>query len=369
MERFVRSESAGKKDAVALEQCIMEKGKPATSGSKMLNNFTAPFDAEVVSRLNATDTSIAGRVEMREFAVGGSFFDTQFGSPAIEALLAGDAGFALCSDVFGEIRSKAPMAGLAYIHPTYGSVSRYGLIPLAASMDQIGVLCKGLEAGFQLLSKIAGSDLKDGAMLSEKEYEYTKINRRLRIGIPTKIVALASEADQTAIKSFCANFETENIDLTHFEIAKQVMTILAFAEASNNISRYDGIKFGYRANEYKNLEELYVRSRSEGFGLPAKLAAIMGTYVLSRDQYESYYEKAMKVRRLIKNSFEFDKYDLIVLPLSISDDAYENLSLYALSPLAGLPSVSFQYEGQGIQLIANSKDENALITAWEVAQA
>jgi aspartyl-tRNA(Asn)/glutamyl-tRNA(Gln) amidotransferase subunit A len=144
------------------------------------------------------------------------------------------------------------------------------------------------------------------------------------------------------------------------------MYILCCAEISNNINRYDGIKFGHRARGFKNIDDLYVKTRTEGFGLETKFAAIMGAMVLSEGHYASYYENAMKIRRLIKESLRFDEYDIIVLPCKISEDPYENLALYSLAALVGLPSVSFMYKGSGIQLIADIKKESLLRTAWEV---
>ena len=292
---------------VILEDSIMQKGIPATVGSKMLENFIAPFDATVVTRLKENNIEITGRTKMSDFGLSGG--ET--------------CGLTLCNDLFGTYRR----AGICYIHPTYGTVSRYGLIPLAPSMDQIGVACKDLYEGFDLLSKIAGNDPNDGAMFPEKKYEYKVSDKKIKIA--------GSEV------------------LKYTDVYEQVMAILSCAEISNNLTRYDGIKFGYRTQNYKNLNDLYINTRSEAFGLQAKLVSIMGAVVLSRDNYSAYYEKAMKIRRLIKQSLRFDEYDVIELPTG-----YE-----MLAQLTGLPSISFN----GIQLIADVRNENALLTAWEVA--
>ena len=158
---------------------------------------------------------------------------------------------------------------------------------------------------------------------------------------------------------FIKEFSSTDIDLEYFDLYSQVMYILSSAEISNNLSRYDGIKFGYRASGYTDIDDLYTKTRSEGFGLDAKLTAIMGAVVLSKDHYGPYYEKAMKIRRLIKESINFDTYKVIVLPCRISDDPYENLASIHLL-LAGLLSVSFSYKGHGIQLVAGVKKENLL---------
>ncbi|HBN85054.1 MAG TPA: hypothetical protein DDZ89_14565, partial [Clostridiales bacterium] len=186
---------------------------------------------------------------------------------------------------------------------------------------------------------------------------------------PESIVNKADQETQSAIKEFAEKFNSVNVDLEYFDVYKQVMMILSCAEISNNISRYDGIKFGYRASGYKGIDDLYIKTRSEGLGVETKLAAIMGAMVLSKNQYTPYYEQATKIRRLIKESLRFDAYDIIVLPCCISEDPYENLSLFALPNLVGLPCASFSYKGQGIQLIANVKNENLISTAWEVCMA
>jgi len=317
-------------DHIVLEDCIMKKGRPATAGSKMLENFIAPFDATVVERLRGANIEAKGT---------------------------------LCNDLFGQYRKMAAEKGWCYIHPTYGTVSRYGLIPLASSMDQIGVLCENLADGFRILATIAGHDARDGAMFPEKSYRYKRIDKELAVCVPS---SLGKQAD--GVRAFAEKFTVVDKPLEYFDVYKQVMVILSCAEISNNISRYDGIKFGYRSSGVKNLEHLYTQSRTEALDLKAKLAAIMGGMVLSSEHYTAWYEKAMKIRRLIRQSLRFDQYDLIALPTSVGDDPYENLSLYALATLTGLPSVSFSYNGQGVQLVADVKNENALLTAWEVSQ-
>jgi len=214
-------------------------------------------------------------------------------------------------------------------------------------MDQIGIVCKDPAEGFSLLSAIAGHDPNDGAMFPEKNYTYKAEKKDLRWGILRPSVP----ATETIAKK--ANVKTEYID-NYADIYSQVMTILGFAEISNNISRYDGIKFGFRAANYKNLDELYVKTRTEGFGLEAKLVSVMGFLVLTQDYYTKYYEKALKIRRLIKEALRFDSYDVIAAPA----DSH-------LAVLAGLPSLTFSHEGSGVQLVADVKKENVLLSAWE----
>jgi len=292
-----------------LDDMIMQKGQPVTAGSKMLQNFPSPINATVVDKLTENGYEIVGRISMGEFGITSAEIDFQ-------------ADFILCNDLFGHYRKLAVDKGYFYIHPTYGTVSRYGLIPLDCSMDQIGVLCKDLRKGMALLDCISGNDPKDGAMLPS----FDRTQKAPKVAQPR---------------------------LEFSQAYKQVKYILNCAEISNNISRYDGVKFGYRAPDAKNLNELYIKSRSQGFGKHTKLTAITGTMLLTQDYYKPYYEKAMKIRRLIKESIHFDSYNIIQSEIN------------ELPQLAGLPSISFMHKGQATQLVANIKDENLLLSAWE----
>jgi aspartyl-tRNA(Asn)/glutamyl-tRNA(Gln) amidotransferase subunit A len=265
----------------------MRKGKPVTY-SKSLEGFIAPFDATAITRLK----------DPAEF-------------------------YNLHNDVFGHVRTGAAKQGKCYIRPTYGTVSRYGLIPTVCSMDQIGIVCKDPAEGFAVLEQIAGYDEKDGAMFPEKSYSYTKAD---------KAPIISREAPA-------------------YYVEQEVQCILMYAETMANLSRYDGIKFGYRTENYKGLEDLYIKTRTEAFGIEEKFATIMGAYVLSQENYERYYLKAMKIRRLIKQSLRFDEYDVLELPVASP-----------LALLCGLPSLTFG----DVQLVANVKNENALWAAWEV---
>ena len=354
--------------AAALEDSVMRKGSPVTAGSKIMEGFDSPFDATVVERLREAGIAIAGVTRMAEFGLP-AIAAAQGGlSGAVQAVQSG-AAFCLCNDLFGQYRREAAQNGLCYIHPTYGTVSRYGLIPVASSMDQIGVLCRDVKEGFALLSKIAGKDERDGAMLPQTLYTYAADREKLTVSVPAAILSRADEKAQAAIRAFAAKFDTVDKPVPHFDMLNRVQYALACAEISNNINRYDGVKFGYRSPQSQNLESLYLHSRTEGFGLETKLAAIMGSLVLSAEQYTPYYEKAMKIRRLVKQGLDFDGYDLLLLPVSLDGEAYGELSLFAAATLAGLPSVSFTFEDCGLQLIAKPCDENALYSAWEVARS
>lgn len=349
------------KYSAVLENTIMQKGHPATAGSKMLENFVSPIDATIVTSLKSAGVNIVGRVETSEFGVSGLFRDALKGDigacdigardigacdavardigtcdavacVAVACVADGKIDFAFCNDYTGAISRAAALHGVCYIHPTYGTVSRYGLIPAVSSMDQIGVICKTPKDGFWVLQMISGYDSKDGVMQKGTRCndDYTASYDHMRI----------------------KHLDPTSLELKYSDVYMQVMQILCCAELSNNISRYDGIKFGYRAKEYNGLRELYTKSRSEAFGEDVKLAAILGAMVLSHENYTRYYDKAMRIRRLIKDSLEFDKYDVIaekqengssVSPKNLSPSSPENCSpalLTILSRLCGLPSLT-----------------------------
>ncbi|MCL2003710.1 MAG: amidase family protein [Oscillospiraceae bacterium] len=266
------------------DDSIMRKGFPATAGSKMLENFIAPFTAEVLTRLDEP----AERAVLSEFGLSAP---GELPSPL------------LCNDVFGHVRRQAAKQGLCYLRPTYGTVSRYGLIPTACSMDQIGVAAKTPSEAFALLDKIrCGDDCRPPAAPP----------RRAAVTPP------------------------------YADVYDSVLHILAYAEISANISRYDGVKFGFRAEGYTDLDSLYTKTRTEGFGLEAKLSAMMGCLVLSREYYEIYYEKALKIRAAVKSALSFDEYDILELPVESH-----------LAVLCGLPSLTVD----GVQLAADAGGE------------
>ena len=386
-------------NCAALEDSIMHKGRAVTAGSRMLESFISPLEATVVTRLEEAGVAVIGKTRMDEFGAAGLFADASpEESGAVSAVADGVAAFALCNDYSGSVRQQAAARGVCYLHPTYGTVSRYGLIPAAPSMDQIGVVCKTPEDGFRALSMIAGHDPKDGAMINpdlgsgkqgsglrgqgqraesaqdlgtriqdlvetEDAWEQGAESRgrgsgsMLRIGVPLNV--LNRIKDDSALTEFVKGFDTVDIELKHFELYGQVMQILCCAEISSNLCRYDGIKFGYRADGYRDLNELYTKSRTEAFGTDVKLTAIVGAMVLSQENYDKYYDKAMRIRRLIKESLEFDKYDAIILPAPDAQSP-DRLALSVLPQLCGLPSITFPFSGGALTLVANAQCEDIL---------
>ena len=330
---------------VILEESIMQKGIPATAGSKMLENFVSPIDATVVTRLESAGAQIVGRAGMDEFGVSG-LFGTETITEAVGAVADGKADFALCNDYTGATGRAAAAQGVCYIHPTYGTVSRYGLIPAVVSMDQIGIVCKTPAEGFKALKIIAGYDPKDGMMSSAK-------------------------SPDNAVRPDSARHKVEYMEYKskYSGVFTQIMQILCSAELSNNISRYDGIKYGYRTKDYRGLQELYTKSRTEAFGADVKLALMLGAMVLSQENYTRYYDKAMRLRRLIKEEFEqgpgqecgHGERDGSMdgrgsSSVLIRPDSRNYPGCLTLSRLCGLPSVTTP----GCTYIANAGGEDAL---------
>lgn len=364
-EFFVTKYDAKEESSFALDDNIMVRGGLTTAGSKMLRNFVSPLQATVVDKLLAAGMELAGKTRLDEFAVPGIGEETcDVLSGAVGAVSEGLCRIALCNDVSGKVRRQAPGKGLYYIHPTYGTVSRFGLIPAVSSMDQIGIVCKNIDEGFNALGVIAGHDEKDATTFPQKSYSYTPKEGEYKIGIPLNVMDLAEEESRRSVNEFAGKYRTEEFELKYFEVLSQVMYILSSAEIGNNTSRYDGVKFGHRTERFTGLNDLYTNTRTEGFGPDMKLLSIIGAFVLSRQNYETYYLKSMKIRRLIKEHADelFSRFDAVALPLKLkSADPYENLALYAFATLCGLPSVSVPLgSGSGIQLVAQVKDENIL---------
>lgn len=354
-------------ESVALADTIMQKGRPATAGSKILEGFISPLDATVVTKLEEAGFCIAGRTMVDEFGAAG-LFTYFFDDYAHDAVKNNAAKFALCNDYTGAIGRYAAGDDLYYIHPTYGSVSRYGLIPSVCSMDQIGVISKTYQDGFRLLSVISGYDPKDGAML---EFSTTPGARssKLRLGIPTNVLIKCMGFVSGGISDIDRGFDPVMFNLEYFGLYAQVMRILCCAELCGNISRYDGVKFGYRAKSYSNLRKLYTKSRTKGLGMEIKLAALIGAMVLSQEHYTRYYDKAMRIRRLIKESLRFDEYDLIMMPVPHGVPISRILEVTALPRLCGLPAVTIPYKGCEVTLVADAGREDVLFSALETIAA
>lgn len=315
---------------IYLEDSIMQKGLPATAGSKILSGFKSPFDAAVVERLSQKGYTLQSIPPAAEFGLYPLTQEPPLPT-AVSAVRDRVCDFALCNDFSGQNRQSASDSGLYYIHPTYGSVSRYGLIPSVSSMDTIGIVCKNLADGFALLSVIAGHDDRDGISLPSSSYAFAP--------------------SETPLRTVVLSEDTSPL----LPVLPEAALILFCAELAGNISRYDGLNFGYRTSEFHGLEDLYLNTRTEGFTLNTKLSLVMGAMVLSESYYTPRYHKAMQVRRALYTALDalFTAADIISVPPSLRGGEL-------LAPLCGLPSVGLP---DGTLLMAARSNENALYAA------
>ena len=394
---------------IGIKDNICTKGIKTTCGSKMLEDFISPYDATVMEKINDENMILLGKLNMDEFAMGGSTEHSCFkktrnpwdlnrvpgGSSggSASAVAAGMVPWALGSDTGGSIRQPASFCGVVGLKPTYGLVSRYGLVAFASSLDQIGPITKDVKDSAILLNIIAGHDKKDTTSVNIEKKDYVKALKNdvkgLKIGVPKEFLAEGTQPEvkgkiEEAIqiyKELGAVVEEISLDVAKYSLATYY--IIACAEASSNLGRFDGIRYGYRAKDYKDLNELFVKSRSEGFGDEVKRRIILGTYVLSSGYYDAYYKKAQKVRSLVMNEFNkaFQKYDVLLTPTSptvafkIGEKTSNPLEMYLSDictvsvNIAGLPGISIPCGVDsnnmpiGMQLIGNKFQEETILNA------
>ncbi len=406
-EGEIKGEFAG--IPIGIKDNMCTKGVKTTCSSKMLENFVAPYSATVIEKLDKENIINLGKLNMDEFAMGGSTEYSYFkktknpwnlnkvpggssgGSAA--AVAANLVPWALGSDTGGSIRQPASFCGVVGLKPTYGLVSRYGLVAFASSLDQIGPITKDVRDCAMLLNLIVGHDEKDTTSVERPKVDYTKSLKNdikgLKIGVPKEFftegineeVKDALEKSIEKYKELGAEIEEFSLDIAKYSLATYY--IIGCAEASSNLGRFDGIRYTYRTPEFKSLKELYKKSRSEGFGDEVKRRIILGTYVLSSGYYDAYYKKAQQVRTLVMNEFNkgFEKYDIILTPTSptvafdIGSKTNNPLEMYLADictvsvNIAGLPGISIpcgvDKEGMpiGMQLIGNKFCEETILNA------
>ena len=394
---------------IAIKDNICTLGVKTTCASKMLGNFVPPYNATVMEKINAQDAIVLGKVNMDEFAMGSSnensaWFATKNphnlnkvpgGSSGGSAAAVGGnlATLALGSDTGGSIREPASFCGVVGLKPTYGLVSRYGLIAFASSLDQIGPMTKDVRDNALLLNAISGHDPMDSTSANIEKRDYTKalVNdvKGLRIGIPKEFFdeglnEEVKEALEKAIEKYRKlGAEVSECSLPVTKHALPAYYIIADAEASSNLGRFDGIRYGYRTKNFETLKDIFRNSRSEGFGPEVKRRIIMGTYVLSSGYYDAYYKKAQKVRTVIKKAFSdvFEKFDIILTPTAptvawdIGAKVENPLEMYLMDlytvpiNMAGVPAISIPCGEDkagmpiGMQLIAKHFNEEILYRA------
>ena len=381
------------------------QGVKTSAGSKMLDNFIAPYDATVSHQLNQADTVMLGKVNMDEFAMGSSNENSFYGAVknpwntdkipggssggSAAAVAGGLSCFATGTDTGGSIRQPASLCGITGLKPTYGRVSRYGMIAYASSLDQAGPMTKTAEDAAIVLNAMAGFDEKDSTSAEQAVPDYTaNLNdsvKGLTIGLPKEFFSEGLDDEvatqvMNAVKEFEAMGATvREISLPNSAYAIPTYYIVAPCECSSNLSRLDGVRYGYRCDNPKDLEDLYLRSRSEGFGAEVKRRIMIGAYALSAGYYDAYYLKAQKTRHLISEDFKkaFNEVDVIMGPVSpttafdlgsVKDPVSMYLAdIYTLSAnLAGLPGMSIPagFSNKlpvGLQLIGNYWSESKLL--------
>ena len=393
----------------AHKDVFVTEGLLTTCGSKMLGNFVGPYDAHVVSQCRQAGLVMLGKTNMDEFAMGSSNENSAFGAVKnpwdVKAIPGGSSGgsaaavaaglvpAATGTDTGGSIRQPASHCGITGIKPTYGTVSRYGMVAYASSLDQGGPMARTAEDCALLLNVMAGFDARDSTCLDRAKEDYTRsLNNPvagLTIGLPKEFFAAGLSADVArVIDAAVAQFKALGAKIVEVSLPKTELSIPAYyviapAEASSNLSRYDGARYGHRAAQYKDLTDMYERSRAEGFGAEVKRRILVGTYVLSHGYYDAYYIQAQKIRRLIAEDFQaaFQQCDFILGPVAPtaafnlgekSDDPVQMYlsDIYTLAVnLAGLPGMSlpagFADNGRpvGVQLIGNYFSEAAMLGA------
>ena len=394
---------------VAVKDNLCTAGMRTTCASRMLGNFVPTYTAEALRNLERAGAVVIGKTNMDEFAMGSTTETSAYGATrnprntehvpggssggSAAAVAAGECFFALGSDTGGSIRQPASHCGVVGMKPTYGTVSRYGLVAYGSSLDQIGPLGKTVEDCAAVLELIAAHDEKDSTSLCRQDVDFTAALKRdvegMRIGIPRDYFGEGLEEEVAAAVRFAAEelricgAVVEEFDLSLVEYAIPAYYTIAAAEASSNLERFDGVKYGYRAKDAEGLHQMYRRSRSEGFGPEVKRRIMLGSFVLSSGYYDAYYLKALKVKALIKKAFDsaFARYDCVLGPVapttaprlgeSLTDPLRMYLGdIYTISVnLAGLPGISLPCGTDsrglpiGLQLIGDCFAEKKLLQA------
>ena len=394
---------------VAIKDNMCTKGLLTTCSSKILYNFVPTYTAEAVLNLEKVGAVILGKTNMDEFAMGSTTETSAYGvtknpwntghvpggssGGSCAAVAAEECSYALGSDTGGSIRQPSSFCGVTGIKPTYGTVSRYGLIAYGSSLDQIGPIAKDVTDCATILEAIASHDVKDSTSVQREDYDFTAALvddvRGMKIGIPRDYFGDGLDPEvKAAVLGAAKKLEekgaiVEEFDLSLVEYAIPAYYVIACAEASSNLARFDGVKYGYRTEQYDGLHNMYKKTRSEGFGAEAKRRIMLGSFVLSSGYYDAYYLKALRTKALIKQAFDkaFEKYDVILGPAapttapklgeSLSDPLKMYLGdIYTISVnLAGLPGITLPCGTDqsglpiGLQLIGDCFAEKKIIRA------
>ncbi len=387
------AERLSEQGAIAVEDTILVKDVQAAAGSHILQNFKSLFSAEAVTRLEQAGYTVAGKTHVGEFGLDlvGEFSyyapqtEGELKGAAAQLVANGDVKAALGVDLNGAPRRAAAISGVSFLKPTYGTVSRYGVMSCAASGEQIGVYAQDVSGVADIMAVIAGHDEKDGTSLREASYEYhadADVSGK-RVALVKELLDSADEETKTRVNAFAkalrANGVTvDEVSCDRFEQAATAWQILMAAETCNNISRYDGVKYGYRSEHYKNIDELYVNTRTEGFNFLTKATILYGSDALSKARYADCYDKSLRVRRVIADAMKalFASYDAVLTP-ACSQTAYQAYDIHeafgkvfaesrytAVANLIGIPALV----SGGVQLMGDHFAESTLLSLAAVAQ-
>lgn len=373
------------KGNIAVDDTILVKDVVTTAGSKILDGFKPLFSAEAVTRLEDKGYTVAGKTNVGEFGLDlvGEF---SYYAPQSEKLQGsaatlvknGDVEAALGVDMNGATRRAAALAGVDFLKPTYGTVSRYGVISCAASGEQVGVYAKDAQKVAEIMSVIAGHDDKDGTSLKDETYDYSITDvKGKKVAINKYLLDKADEGTKAKVLAFADSLRANGVEVTEIscdmvEIANTAWQILMCAETCNNVSRYDGVKFGHRAKEYKNIDELYVNTRTEGFNFLTKAVILYGSDVLSKHRYKDCFDKSLRVRRVVAEGLQkaFEEFDAILTPAcsKAEYEAYDIKDAFgkvfaesvftAVPNLIGIPALVTN----GVQLMGNHFSESTLLS-------
>ncbi len=374
------------KGTIAVDDTLLVKEALATAGSHILDGFKPLFSAEAVVRLEEKGYAVSGKAHTGEFGLDlvGEFSyyapqEEKLEGAAAALVKNGDVKAALGVDMNGSTRRAAALAGIDFLKPTYGTVSRYGVISCAASGEQVGVYAPNAEGVKEIISVIAGHDDKDGTSLPEKEYDYSTdvAVAGKKVCIVKELLERADEETKDNVMKYAdalkANgVQVEEISWDFFDLANTAWQILMCAETCNNVSRYDGVKYGHRAEQYRNIDELYVKSRTEGFNFLTKAVILYGSDVLSKNRYKDCYDKSLRVRRVVANATKelLEKYDAILTPVCSATEftaydikdaftkVFEESVFTALPNLIGTPALV----SGGVQLMGKHFGESVLLS-------
>ena len=371
---------------IAVDDTILVKGAQAAAGSRILEGYKPLFSAEAVTRLEKEGYVIAGKTQVGEFGLDlvGEFSyyaekEENLKSAAAEAVAKGEVKAALGVDMNGATRRGAALSGVDFLKPTYGTVSRYGIISCAASGEQVGVYAGDVTGIKEIMDVIAGYDEKDGTSLRETKYNYSTNEdvKGKKVCIVKELLEKADDETIERVKAYAdklrqAGVEVEEISFDIFDVANTAWQILMTAETCNNVSRYDGVKYGHRAEEYSNIDELYVNTRTEGFNFLTKAVILYGSDVLSKNRYDDCYGKSLKVRRVVADEFAkiMETYDAVLTPVCSKsayaayeiEDAFKTVfdeSVFtAAANLIGIPALV----SGGVQLLGKAFSESVLLS-------